>query len=215
MYSAYLFDFDYTLGDATEGIVESVNYALKQMNLPIAIKEEIRKTIGMNLVATYSYLTQDETNDNQTCFVRLFRQRADEVMLENTKLFKDTETLLKNLKNRQFKTAIVTTKYNYRIQQILSKFDIASLIDVIVGCEDVVHPKPHPEPIEKAIKLLNVCPENCLYIGDSLIDAETAFRANVDFIAVTTGTTLKEEFVKFPYIKIFGCLNELVAFSLY
>jgi len=34
MYSAYLFDFDYTLGDATEGIVESVNYALKQMNLP-------------------------------------------------------------------------------------------------------------------------------------------------------------------------------------
>ena len=122
-------------------------------------------------------------------------------MLENTKLFKDTEALLKNLKNRQFKTAIVTTKYNYRIKQIVTKFDIANLIDVIVGGEDVVNPKPHPEPIENAIKLLNVCPENCLYIGDSLIDAEAAFRANVDFIAITTGTTKRKNSSSFHISK--------------
>lgn len=214
MYSVYLFDFDYTLGDSTEGIVESVNYALQHMNLPIAAKERIRKTIGMHLSDTYSYLTQDENKDNQSCFVRLFKQRADEVVLDNTKLFEDTEIILRDLKNRQLKTAIITTKYHYRIKQILRKFDVAHLVDVIIGIEDVVNPKPHPEPVEKAIKALNACPENCLYIGDSLIDAETAFRANVDFIAVTTGTTEKEEFYTFPNIKIVSRLAELIDMPL-
>lgn len=209
MYSAYLFDFDYTLADATNGIVKSVNYALKQMNLPMVAKEEIRKTIGMHLRVAYSCLTHDENTENQSCFLRLFKQKADEVMLDNTKLFENTEGLLKNLKNRQLKTAIVSTKPHYRIRQVLSKYDISHLIDVIVGGEDVVNFKPHPEPLERAFKLLNVPPENCLYIGDSLIDAQTALRANVDFIAVTTGTTKKEEFCKFPYVEIFGDLKEL------
>jgi phosphoglycolate phosphatase len=86
------------------------------------------------------------------------------------------------------------------------------LVDVIIGGEDVTHPKPHPESIDTAIKLLRQEPQKCLYIGDSLIDAEAAFNSKVDFIAVTTGTTPKEAFSKFPNIKILSCISELLDF---
>lgn len=210
MYSGYLFDFDYTLGDATNGIADSVNFALEQMRQPICRVEDIRKTVGMHLSDTYTYLTKDYNQTNKTRFAQLFKQRADVVMLENTKLFTDTETVLSALKSNNLKTAIVTTKYHYRITQILDKYNITHLIDVIVGGEDVVHSKPHPEPVEKALNLMNEKPQNCVYIGDSIIDAETAFNAQLDFIAVTTGTTHKEEFDKFPKIGVIPCLSDLI-----
>ncbi len=209
MYSGYLFDFDYTLGDATIGIADSVNFALEQMRQPVCRIEDIRKTIGMHLSDTYTYLTNDNTETNKTRFTQLFKQRADVVMLENTLLFTDTEAVLSALKSFHAKTAIVTTKYHYRITQILDKYNIAHLIDVVVGGEDTVHSKPHPEPVEKALNQLNEKPQNCLFIGDSIIDAETAFNAKLDFIAVTTGTTPKEAFNKFPKIGVVPCLCDL------
>lgn len=212
MYSAYLFDFDYTLGDATNGIVESVNYALAQMHLEPFPKENIKKTVGMQLSDTYTYLTKDDKQENQARFARLFKQKADEIMTENTHLFADAENVLRELKRLDITTAIVTTKYHYRITELLNKFGISNLIDVIVGGEDVKNPKPHPEALKKALMIMNKEPQTCLYIGDSLIDAEAAFNAKLDFIAVTTGTTPKEEFARFPYVRIVSCLKELTPF---
>ncbi len=211
-YSAYLFDFDYTLGDATEGIVESVNYALEKMDFPKAAKPDIMKTVGMHLAETYRYLTKDADMNGAGRFIDLFKQRADEIMLENTRLFNETEPLLRLLKAKSIKTAIVTSKYHYRMTQILNKYDIPYLIDAVVGGEDVKNPKPHPEPLLNAIKLLGVTKNECVYIGDSFIDAETAQRASVDFIGVTTGTTAKEELGAFPNIRIVNCLAELISF---
>lgn len=213
IYSAYLFDFDYTLGDATNGIVESVNYALEQMHFEVYTKDDIKKTVGMHLSDTYTHLTKDDKNENRARFIQLFKKKADEVMVENTSLYADTEKVLYILKGLNIKTAIVTTKYHYRITEILNKFKISHLIDVIIGGEDVKNSKPHPESIEMALRLLNRKPQNCLYVGDSLIDAETAFNSKLDFIAVTTGTTPKEEFVRFPYVRIVSCLSELTDFT--
>ena len=99
----------------------------------------------------------------------------------------------------------------YRIEQVLCKYDINHLIDSIVGFEDVINAKPHPEGLLAAMRKLDTHPDKVLYIGDSMIDAKTAFSAKVDFVAVTTGTTGKEEFIQLPNIAVFNRLSELLS----
>ena len=66
-YNGLIFDFDYTLGDSTEGIFASVNYALERLGHPQADREAVRKTIGLHLEETYRVLVlkadQPETEE--------------------------------------------------------------------------------------------------------------------------------------------------------
>lgn len=189
-----IFDFDYTLGDSTKGIVISINYALNQLGYDTKSISEIKKTIGLSLKETYFSLTANHNMNNANQFAELFKIKADEVMVENTILYPNVEKVLQNLKTSGCKTAIVTTKFHYRIEQILSKFDANNLINIIVGAEDVRVEKPDPEGLLLAIKHLKAEKKDVLYIGDSFIDEKTAEHASVKFAAVLTGTTTKADF---------------------
>ena len=86
-YKAILFDFDYTLADSSEGIIASVNYALEQLALPTVDDHTIRKLIGVPLEQMFAYFT---TNHALTAdFIKYFRQKAYEVMVNKTNLYYD------------------------------------------------------------------------------------------------------------------------------
>lgn len=199
MISAVIFDFDYTLGDSTNGIVTCANYALEAMGLSARSVDEIRRTIGLSLTATYTALTHDSDSGNAERFADSFRHKADEVMAESATFYDGALPLLRKLHDNHIRTAIVTTKFNYRIRQIFGRFDALDLIDVIVGAEDVHAVKPDPEGLHEALRQLNVRAENVLYIGDSTVDAAAAAAANIPFIGVLTGTTTEEAFEAYPH----------------
>lgn len=194
MLKAIIFDFDYTLGDSTNGIVLSINYALEQLGCMTRSTEDIKKTIGLSLKETYFALTTNNDLDKAIKFADFFKEKADKVMVDNTELYVGVKDVLTKLKEIGYVTAIVTTKYHYRIEQILNKFYANDLIDIIVGSEDVKVEKPNPEGLLWAINHLGVKKEEVLYVGDSLVDARTAQNADVNFVAVLTGTTTREEF---------------------
>lgn len=75
MIKAVIFDFDYTLGDSTNGIVLSVNYALEQLGHSVRDVAEIRKTIGLSLKETYLVLTSRRDLDEAEQFAGLFRKK--------------------------------------------------------------------------------------------------------------------------------------------
>lgn len=189
MYRAVIFDFDYTLGDSTNGIVLSANYALAGLGYAEKTVGEIKTTIGLSLRETFRALTNNPDESAASEFARLFRKRADEVMTENTVLYDGAKEMLSELGARGIKTGIVTTKFHYRIDAILRKFGAEDLIGVIVGGEDVAHEMPDPEGLIKAIKALGAEKREILYVGDSIVDARTAQSAGTDFAAVLTGTT--------------------------
>lgn len=209
MYKAIVFDFDYTLGDSTEGIIESVNYALTSMGYKAAEREAITKTIGLSLERTFSVLTDCEDMLQAEQFERFFKEKADEVMAPSTRLYDGVPQLLERLRRNGKLIGIVTTKYHYRIEQILKLSGQSGLVDCIVGGDDVKVPKPAPEGLFLATRNMNVKKSEALYIGDSIVDAETAQRACVDFSAVTTGTTAAEDFMCYPHIAVMKSLSEL------
>lgn len=196
MTKAVIFDFDYTLGDSTAGIALSINYALEKLGCEPHGIPEIRKTVGLSLKDTFTALTG--RSDEAERFAALFREKADEVMTANTALYPDTVMVLEALRERGYKTGIVTTKYHYRIKHILEKFNAEQLVDVIIGAEDVKAEKPAPEGLLEAVSRLNA--DSVLYVGDSLVDAKTAANAGVDFAAVLTGATAKSDFDSYDKI---------------
>lgn len=208
-YNTVIFDFDYTLADATSGIVSSFNYAFNRLEIPVCDCESIKKTVGLPLDEAFVQLTGNNDEAQINWFKSFFREKADEVMSKNTTLFEDTVSTLQRLKCEGVSTGIVTTKYHYRIVETLNAHGILNLVDVIVGGEDVKVPKPSPEGLFLAIDSLDAQLNDVLYIGDSLVDAKTALAANVDFAAVTTGTTKEKDFSRYPCVKILNNLSEL------
>ncbi|WP_418666192.1 HAD family hydrolase [Allofournierella sp.] len=194
MLKAVIFDFDYTLGDSTNGIALSINYALRELGYAPPNISDIKKSIGLSLTETYFTLTSNDDLDEAGQFAKLFKEKADSVMVAHTTLYAGVKNALQMLKDKGRKTAIVTTKFHYRIEQILNKFSLSELIDIIVGAEDVKAEKPDPEGLLWAIEHLDVRNKEVLYVGDSLVDAKTAENAKVDFVAVLTGTKSRDDF---------------------
>jgi len=212
-YKTYIFDFDYTLADATVGIVKCVNYALDQMGLGQKNCEEIRKTVGMTLGNILYTLTGISDKQSAELFISHFMLMADKVITDSTLLFPDTISVLSRLKELNCNTAIVTTKVRYRVEEALRKFDITGMIDYVIGLEDVTTPKPSPEGLLSAISKFGNDKQTVLFTGDSLLDANAASNAGVDFAAVLTGTTTEQEFLPFPHILIAQSLTEVYEYT--
>jgi phosphoglycolate phosphatase len=189
-----IFDFDYTLADSAPGAIACVNFALSGMGLPLAPEEAICRTIGNSLSATYEKLTGDSRQHRVSEFAGLFIKHAAEVMVDKTVLFDTVRPMATTLKKRGLRLGIVSTKYRYRIEQILRRDGLLDCFDVIVGGEDVAAHKPDPVGLLTALNHLGCAPSQALYVGDTLIDAETAERANVAFVAVLSGVTPREDF---------------------
>lgn len=191
---AIIFDFDYTLADSTGGIFECINYALKNMGLPTATDDEIRKTIGLSLPATFRKLTDGLRPNEAEDFARYFIRRADEVMADLSYIYDYVPDTLAILKEAGFPLGIVSTKFRYRINTILRRESLDKMISLIVGGEDVENHKPDPEGLILALNGLGIESGKAVYVGDSSTDAQTAHNAAVPFIAVLSGVTGRDGF---------------------
>ena len=149
-----LFDFDLTLADSSQGIFQCINYALAKMSYPEHDFESIKLTIGHSLPTTFRILTGNNINKEADKFVKLFVEKADEIMNTNTIIYPEVYEILPKLKEQGFKTAIISTKYRYRIKGVLKREKLANYFDLIVGGEDVEEHKPHPEGLLLAIEKL-------------------------------------------------------------
>lgn len=205
-----IFDFDFTLADSSKGVVKCVNYALKKLNFSEFADEEIKKTIGLTLDQTFVKLAGEPHLDKIEKFKYYFIEKADEVMTNNTILFTETPSVIKFLHSKSIKLGIVSTKFRYRIVNILSREALLDYFKVIIGGEDVQTLKPNPIGLLEAIKKLNLSVSQIIYIGDSVTDAETARRAGVSFMAVLSGVTFRNDFKNYPVTKFLNDLSEIL-----
>jgi len=210
-YDIYLFDFDYTLVDSSKGIVMCFSHVLGSYGYAGISEEDIKRTIGKTLEDAFSILTG--VTDLQTLieYRAEYIEKANICMTENTVLFPETMKVLSELKDRGAKIGIISTKYRYTIMELVDTRFTDGFFDIVMGIEDVKAPKPSPEGLLYAIKKLNGNLKDTLYIGDSIIDAQTAEAAGVDFAGVLHGTTTKEELITYPHIEIAQDLNVLIT----
>lgn len=198
-YTTYLFDFDYTLADSSRGIVTCFRNVLENNGFYGITDEAIKRTIGQTLEDSFSLLTGVKDEAQIVRFRREYGAEANVHMKINTHFFPDTLRVLQELKRRGARLGIISTKYRFRIVEFLEGQLPEDFFDIIVGIEDVQAPKPSPEGVLLALQRLGSAAHETLYIGDSLIDAQTAQRAGVDFAGILYGTTTADELRVYPH----------------
>ncbi|MCD8173230.1 MAG: HAD-IA family hydrolase [Alistipes sp.] len=209
-YGIYLFDFDYTLADSSAGIVMCFQTVLKENGYGNITDQAIKRTIGKTLEDSFSVLTGVTDTGMLQRLKDEYVGQAALHMTANTRLFPETGSVLSELKNRGARLGIISTKYRYTIAELLDRDFPPGFFDIVVGCEDVREPKPSPEGFNYAMAYLNGGRENTLYIGDSIIDAQAAEAAGVDFCGVLHGMTTRDELSVYPHKVIARDLTALI-----
>lgn len=194
-----LFDFDFTLADSSDPVVKCVRYALSAVGAPLRGEREVLRTVGLTLPEMFRILAPGY---DQAALAALFMEKAEDVMVEGTKMYGEVAGTVETLKAAGVVTGIVSTKLRRRIERILEKEAMLEAFDVIIGAEDVARHKPAPDSLLRAMSVLHVEPGETLFAGDSLVDAEAARRAGVRFCAVLHGLTRREEFAPFGPVAI-------------
>lgn len=210
-YSGVFFDFDYTLGDATEAIVAGFLYGLHTMGYPIPTREAICLTVGLVLKDGFTAITGETDEAKRDEFARLYRSICTPAQIATAVLCPGAKELLETLHDKGVKLAVVSSKPGPILEKILERQGVAHLFDLIIGADAVEKPKPDPAGIYAALRATGLEKGQILYCGDTVIDAGAAQNAGVDFCPVLNGTTPAEAFDSWPHVHLSPTLDDLRA----
>lgn len=177
-----IFDLDGTLIDSSAGVVDSVNYSLRQVGASEQPPEKIKPFIGFPL----SHMYPEFTDAPVRTLIGHFQARAAEIMDEKTHPLGGAEEVLRRLHGDGYRLAIGTTKIRLHIDGILAKLGWTELFEATVGGDEVAKVKPDPEAFRLAAARLGAAPEETVVVGDTVNDVLAARAIPMTVIAVNS-----------------------------
>ncbi|SEK82592.1 phosphoglycolate phosphatase [Kosakonia sacchari] len=222
------FDLDGTLVDSAPGLTAAVDSALYALELPQAGEARVVTWIGNGadvlMERAFNWSRQERAiqravqgkpdiedhvpQEEQIRMLRkLFNRYYEETVEEGSFLFPDVADTLAALHAKGLPLALVTNKPTPFVAPLLEALDIAQFFSFVVGGDDVVNKKPHPEPLLLVCKKLNIQPHELLFVGDSRNDILAAKAAGSVSVGLTYGynygeaITLSEPDLVFDHFK--------------
>lgn len=196
MKTTLIFDLDGTLMNTLDDLHDSVCHALTTVGLPLLQKKDTRRYLGngvRNLVdkaVEHVCPTADEPLKEQV--FKTFRAYYVEHAMDKTAPYEGIPEMLSECKRRGFNTAIVSNKLDPAVKELHRAF-FADTIDLAIGETPQVKRKPAPDMVDEAIRQMSVLhgrtisKDECVYVGDSEVDLQTARNAALPCIAVSWG----------------------------
>ena len=177
----YLFDFDGTLVDSHDSLVEVFHGAYASVGVDVP-EGYVLRLMRIPLIQGYEELGAPMTDEAMKVFEKNIRALLDaEFVLKLTKSYEDVLPALIKLKNKGKQLGIVTSNNVKHVKDVLRFLNIdEKMFDVIIGNDDTEKHKPNPEPIYKAMELLSLNDKSKVcYVGDALDDKKAALNAGV------------------------------------
>ena len=179
-----LFDLDGTVIDSTEAILDGFRVAFETFGEQVPSDEAIKNEIGHTLEDMF--LTLGVTRDKVDEYVHCYKMHYRLISCEKTVLLDGAKEAIEEAST--FATlGVVTTKTGEYSRILLEHMGLMHYFSVLIGREDVENPKPHKEPILKALAKLEHDRSTTWMIGDTCMDIESAKSAEVHAVAVTSG----------------------------
>jgi pyrophosphatase PpaX len=180
-----LFDLDGTLIDSIELIIDSYRHTFTTHGLPSLSREEIVLGIGTPLRTVFGAMTDD--SETMAKWIDTYRDYNLTHHDNRVTAFPGAVDMVERIAATGVRMGLVTSKNNAGARRGLALIGLADVMEVVIGADDVEHPKPHPEPVLKALEAMNCAPGEAVFIGDSHHDLECGRAAGVKTIAVTWG----------------------------
>jgi pyrophosphatase PpaX len=180
-----LFDLDGTLIDSIRLILDSYHHTLNSHNLPARTDEEWLRGVGTPLHVQFSaWQEPPEILEAMIATYRAFNLEHHDRMVA---IYPGVLDAMREIKAAGVQTGLVTSKNRYGAIKGLKLVGLEALMDVLVCADEVANPKPHPEPVEKAVALLGANPTTTVYVGDSIHDMNSGRAAGVRTAAALWG----------------------------
>ena len=192
-YKAVLFDMDGTVLDTLDDLADSVNRSLREFGLP----EVSRFQVGQSLGNGAKYLIRHclpEGSDEALCeqVLAFYKPWYDAHCRIKTKPYDGILQLMVALRADGIRQAIISNKPDSAVQELAEAF-FPGLMDVVIGESPAVKRKPSPDTVLAAASQMGLMASDCVYIGDTEVDLETARNAGMDCIPVSWGFRTEEQ----------------------
>lgn len=187
MRKAIIFDMDGTLLNTLEDLYLGTNAALSQYGFPERTLEEVRQFVG-NGARNLMIRAVPGGGDNphlEDC-LRAFQKHYGQHMNDHTGPYEGIPELLEKLSGEGFSMAIVSNKPDFAVRELAEKF-FGDVIGVAIGESEGVQRKPAPDTVALAAEKLGVALCDCIYVGDSEVDLQTANTCKIPCVSVTWG----------------------------
>ena len=163
------------------------NAALVSQGMPQCTLEQVRQYVGNGVRKLMIRAVPDgEENPLFEQTFAAFKAYYGEHCLDHTLPYPDVLNVMKELKERGIKIAIVSNKLDSAVKELDEKF-FAGYTTAAIGEMEGVARKPAPDMVEKALRELGVAKSDAVYVGDSDVDIQTAQNSGLDCISVTWG----------------------------
>lgn len=193
-----IFDLDGTLINTIDDLGQACNHALSACGYPTHKIEDYPRLVGNGINKLIERaLPESDRNEETVMQLRaFFVPYYDEHNCDLTHPYDGIPALLETLKQQGHTLAVASNKYQTATEKIVAKL-FPGIFDVVLGERENVARKPDPQIVWDIVEAIGrkgeEAIEDALYIGDSLVDADTAKAAKLPFVACTWGFCTREQ----------------------
>ena len=187
---AFIFDLDGTLTNTLESMTYSVNLTLEEMGLSKITKDQCRLFVGngARVLIEKSLKAAGDTDasrieEGMEIYGRIF----DRNCTYHVTPYEGIPEMLKALKDKGIQLAVLSNKPDRQTVKVVKAIFGEELFDYAQGQKEGIRRKPEPDGVWYLMEQMHVSKEECLYIGDSEVDAATGRNAGLKTIGVLWG----------------------------
>lgn len=187
---ACIFDLDGTLTNTLESMTYSVNLTLEEMGLSKITKDQCRLFVGngARVLMEKSLKAAGDTDasrieEGMEIYGRIF----DRNCTYHVTPYEGIPEMLKALKDKGIHLAVLSNKPDRQTVKVVKAIFGEELFDYAQGQKEGIRRKPEPDGVWYLMEQMHVSKEECLYIGDSEVDAATGRNAGLKTIDVLWG----------------------------
>ena len=190
MYDTIIWDWNGTLLDDLELSIKAVNVLLKERDLPILTLDRYKDIFGFPVINYYEKAGFDFSKEPFEIparqYVKLYASGESDL-----KLFPDVVDTLSFFKDNNYRQIVLSAMKEDNLRKMISNAGISHFFDGIFGIKDN-YAREKVSIGKQVVENLNLNPEKCLMIGDTLHDAEVAEQCGFDCILYSGGHVAKQ-----------------------
>ena len=187
---ACIFDLDGTLTNTLESMTYSVNLTLKEMGLSQITKDQCRMFVGNGarvLIEESLKVSGDPKASRIEEGMKIYGRIFDQNCTYHVTPYEGIPEMLKALKDRGIHLAVLSNKPDRQTVKVVKEIFGDNIFDYAQGQKDGIRRKPASDGVWYLMEQMQVSKEECLYIGDSEVDAATGKNAGLKTIGVLWG----------------------------
>ena len=207
-----IFDFDGTLADTRQLIVETMQQTIRELGLTPCTDEQCASMIGLPLKQAFIELIpmSDEMGDRCVdTYRRIFNENNVAYVIPTFPNVLDT---LLRLSSNGYILTIASSRSRKSLLDFVHTMQLEEVFPYILGADDVVHAKPHPEPVLRTLEAFGCSPDEVLVVGDMKYDILMGRRAGTHTCGVTYGNGTIEELKESGADLIIEDFREILTF---